>query len=181
MPSSGLSDGSPTAARGALDGLKIIELGSVLAGPMACTLLADFGAEVVHVEKPELGDPMRTAGPATPDGRYVWWRATMRNKRSVTLDLSDPRSHEVVRELVTWADVVVENFRPGTLERWGIGPDFLTSVNPSLVILRISGFGQAGPLSSRPGFGKAGEAMSGAVTLSGFPHTPPTHVGFSLG
>ena len=165
----------------ALDGVKIVELGSVLAGPLAGTLLADFGADVIHIEKPGKGDPMRVAGPPTTDGVHVWWKVTMRNKRSVTLDISKPASHSVFSRLIEWADVVTENFRPGVLESWGLGPEKLLEINPNLVLLRISGFGQTGPLRNRPGFGKVGEAMSGIVTLTGFPDNPPTHVGFSLG
>lgn len=170
-----------TDGGGALAGVTVVELGSILAGPLAGTFLADFGADVIHVEKPGAGDPMRVAGPATAAGLHVWWKVTMRNKRSVTLNISDPRSHAVLFKLLRQADVVTENFRPGTLERWGLAPDKLLEINPRLVILRISGFGQRGPLSARPGFGKVGEAMSGQVTLTGFPDNPPTHVGFSLG
>ena len=162
-----------------LSGLRVIDLGHALAGPFAATLLADHGADVLKIEHPERGDPMRRLGPRK-DGVPVWWKAAGRSKRSVALDFSTPRGREILLELVEHSDVLVENFRPGTLERRGLGWDDLHRVNPRLVMLRISGFGQHGPHASRPGFGRTAEAMSGAAQLTGFPDGPPIHVGYSL-
>jgi formyl-CoA transferase len=142
-------------------------------------MLADFGADVLKIERPQGGDPMRRLGPRK-NGTPLWWKAAGRNKRSVTLDFTKPRGRELLLALVAESVVVVENFRPGTLERRGLGWDDLRQVNPQLVMLRISGFGQTGPDSSRPGFGRTAEAMSGAPELTGFPDGPPIHVGYSL-
>jgi crotonobetainyl-CoA:carnitine CoA-transferase CaiB-like acyl-CoA transferase len=164
---------------GALEGLRVIDLGHALAGPFAATMLADHGADVLKIEHPERGDPMRRLGPRKGEVP-VWWKAAGRNKRSVTLDFAKPRGREILLRLVERSDVLVENFRPGTLERRGLGWDDLRRVNPRLVMLRISGFGQSGPYASRPGFGRTAEAMSGAPTLTGYPDGPPIHVGYSL-
>jgi formyl-CoA transferase len=163
----------------ALQGLRVIDLGHALAGPFAATMLADFGAEVLKIERPGHGDPMRELGPRKGDVA-VWWKAAARNKRSVTLDFTRPRGREILLELVSHADVLIENFRPETLERHGLGWDDLHRHNPRLVMLRISGFGQTGPYRTRPGFGRTAEAMSGAAQLTGFPDGPPIHVGYSL-
>lgn len=162
------------------DGLKVVEFGQIIAGPLAGTLLADLGADVVHVEDPTHGDPSRQMGPVK-DGVYLWWKVAARNKRSVTLDLRSPQGQDLARELVAWADVVITNFRVGTLERWGLDWPTLRTVNPKLVMLQVSGHGANTTDRDRPGFGKVGEAMSGVVNLTGFADGPPVHTGFSHG
>jgi len=164
---------------GILEGLRVIDLGHALAAPFAATMLADHGADVLKIEHPERGDPMRRLGPRKRD-MPVWWKAAGRNKRSVTLDFRSGRGREILLRLVERSDVLVENFRPGTLERHGLGWDDLRAANPRLVMLRISGFGQDGPYAERPGFGRVAEAMSGAAALTGEADGPPMHVGYSL-
>lgn len=167
----------PSADTGPLAGVRVVEVGSMISGPTAGRLLADFGAEVIKVERPETGDYLRHFGPQA-DGHSVWWKYLARNKRSVTLNLSAEGGAAVFRDLASEADLVVENFRPGTLERWGLGPETLRETNPGLVVLRVSGFGQTGPSASRPGFGTLAEAMSGFAAVNGFadrePLLPPT-------
>jgi crotonobetainyl-CoA:carnitine CoA-transferase CaiB-like acyl-CoA transferase len=158
---------------GPLDGVRVIDLATLFAGPLAAAFLGDFGAEVVKVEHPKKPDPTRGHGPAS-DGIGLWWKVLGRNKRCATLDLSRPAGAAVLKRLVADADVLVENFRPGTLERWGIGPGELHAVNPRLVIVRISGFGQVGPYARRPGFGTLAEAMSGFAAANGEADGPPT-------
>lgn len=162
-----------------LDGVRVVDLGHALAGPFAATMLADFGADVLKIERPQAGDSMRRLGPRK-NGVPLWWKAAARNKRSVTLDFTKPRGRELLLDLVRASDVLIENFRPGTLERHGLGWDDLRKANPQLVMLRISGFGQTGPYNGRPGFGRTAEAMSGAAELTGSPDGPPIHVGYSL-
>lgn len=162
-----------------LDGVKVIELATIFAGPLATAFLGDFGADVVKIEHPRKPDPSRDHGPAK-DGVGLWWKVLGRNKRTATLDLSRPEGAALLRRLVADADVVVENFRPGTLERWGIGPDVLHEANPGLVIARVSGFGQVGPYAKRPGFGTLAEAMSGFAVATGEPDGPPTLPPFGL-
>jgi formyl-CoA transferase len=164
--------------RGALKGLKVLEIAQLIAGPMAGSFLADFGADVVHVEAPDFGDPARYTGVAK-DGVYLWWKVSGRNKRSVTLDLRKPEGQDVARRLAKWADVVITNFRVGTMERWGLDWASLHKENPRLIMLQVSGFGANTTKRDRPGFGKVGEAMSGVVHLTGFPDGPPVHTGFS--
>lgn len=168
--------GSPRAA---LSGLKVLEIAQVIAGPMAGTFLADLGADVVHVEDPERGDPQRMTGLANDDGVYLWWKVSARNKRSVTIDLRSQEGQELARRLVAWADVLITNFRAGTLEKWGLDWISAHAVNPKLVMLQITGFGANTTLRNSPGFGKVGEAMSGVVGITGFPDGPPVHTGFS--
>lgn len=162
----------------ALDGLNVVDTATLFAGPMAATLLGDFGADVVKVEHPR-GDPVRNHG-AAKDGHGLWWKTLSRNKRAVSLYLGSAEGQELFRELVAGADVVVENFRPGTLERWGLGYDALAERNPGLVLARFSGFGQFGPYASRPGFGTLAEAMSGFAAMTGEPEGPPTLPPFGL-
>lgn len=162
----------PRAAAGPLGGLTVLDLSTIVSGGTATSLLADFGAEVVKVEHPRGGDPLRSWGPFVR-GQSLWWKVVSRNKKSITLDLSLPAGQELLLRLVDRSDVLVENFRPGTLERWGLGPDRLMDRNPRLVVLRISGYGQTGPYRHRPGFGTVAEAMSGLVAISGFPDGPP--------
>ena len=161
-----------------LAGLRVIELATILAGPLIGTLLGDFGADVVKVEHPR-GDPLRTHGHAK-DGVGLMWKVIGRNKRTVTLDLSTAAGQEVLLRLVDGADVLIENFRPGTLERWGIGPEALQGVNSGLVIVRTTGFGQKGPYARRPGFGTIAESMSGFAHITGLPDGPPTLPPFGL-
>ena len=164
---------------GPLSGVRVLDCSSVLAGPLACQVLGDFGADVVKVEHPTTGDSLRTHG-ASKDGVGLWWTTVGRNKRSVGLDLRDPDGADVFRRLVATADVLVENFRPGTLERWGLGPDSLRELNPGLVVVRVTGFGQTGPYAGRPGFGTLAEAMSGFAAITGEPDGPPTLPPFGL-
>jgi crotonobetainyl-CoA:carnitine CoA-transferase CaiB-like acyl-CoA transferase len=161
-----------------LDGLKVVELGLLVAGPMAGTLLADLGAEVIHVEDPELGDPGRRIGYAKDDVK-LWWKVAARNKRSVTLDLRSPAGREVAGELVEWADVVITNMRPETLDKWQLNWPALHELNPKLVMLQVSGMGANTSRRNEPGYGKVGEAMSGVVHITGFADGPPVFTGFS--
>ncbi|MFC3943386.1 CoA transferase [Pseudomonas gingeri NCPPB 3146 = LMG 5327] len=163
-----------------LQGIRVIELGQLIAGPFAARILGEFGAEVIKIEPPVTGDPLRKWR-LLHDGTSVWWAAQSRNKRSLTLDLRQPEGQELVRRLIADADVLIENFRPGTLEGWGLGWDALHALNPRLVMLRVSGYGQTGPYRDRPGFGVIGEAMGGLRHLSGEPGRTPVRVGVSIG
>nr|WP_051798643.1 CoA transferase [Streptomyces sp. NRRL S-337] len=164
---------------GPLDGLRVIDLATLFAGPLAATVLGDFGAEVIKVEHPHRPDPARGHGPAK-DGVGLWWKLLGRNKKAMTLDLSHPGGREVLLRLAAGADVVIENFRPGTLEKWGLGWAELSAVNPRLVLARVTGFGQFGPYARRPGFGTLAEAMSGFAAITGEPDGPPTLPPFGL-
>ena len=168
-------------SRGPLAGLKVIEMGSFIAGPFCGQLLADFGADVVKLEPPGTGDAMRQWGVSKRDGKSLWWPVIARNKQSVTLDLRQPDGRDLARRLIGQADVLVENFRPGTLEDWGLGPDVLKAENPGLIVARVSGFGQTGPYAKRAGFGSVAEAMAGMRHLAGYPDRPPPRVGLSIG
>jgi succinyl-CoA--D-citramalate CoA-transferase len=159
----------------------VLELGAFLAGPFCGQLLADFGAEVIKVEAPGKGDPMREWGRHRHNGRTLWWPILARNKKSITLDLRTPEGQEVVRRLVPQCDIVLENFRPGTLEGWGLGWDELHALNPGMIMVRVSGYGQSGPYRDKAGFGSIGEAMGGIRSITGFPDRPPTRIGISLG
>ena len=165
--------------KGPLHGIRVIDASTILAGPLACQILGDFGAEVIKVEHPQAGDGMRGHGPAK-DGVPIWWKEISRNKQTVGLSLSHPDGAELFRRLAETADVVVENFRPGTLERWGIGSEVLRSANPGLVLVRVTGFGQRGPYASRAAFGTLIEAMSGFAHLTGEESGPPTLPAFGL-
>ena len=165
---------------GPLAGLKVIELGQLIAGPFAAKTLADFGAEVIKIEAPGGGDPQRQWR-LIKDGTSVWWQVQSRNKRSLALDLKQPEAQQIVRQLVAEADVLIENFRPGAMEGWGLGPDALAALNPGLIMLRISGYGQTGPYRDRPGFGVVAEAMGGMRHLTGEPGRVPVRVGVSIG
>jgi len=164
---------------GPLAGMRVVDASTILAGPLACQILGDFGAEVVKIEHPVAGDGMRGHGPSR-DGTPLWWKEISRNKRTVGLSLSTPEGAALFLRLVATADVVVENFRPGTLERWGIGPERLHEMNPGLVLARITGFGQTGPYAARAGFGTLAEAMSGFAHLTGQADGPPTLPAFGL-
>ena len=167
-------------ADGPLAGLKVVELGQLIAGPFAAKTLADFGADVIKIEPPGAGDPLRRWR-LLKDGTSVWWQVQSRNKRSLALDLRQADGQDIVRSLTAEADVLVENFRPGALEGWGLGPDVLHALNPRLVILRISGYGQTGPYRDRPGFGVVAEAMGGLRHLTAEPGRVPVRVGVSIG
>jgi formyl-CoA transferase len=164
----------------ALSGLKVIELGQLIAGPFAAKTLSDFGAEVIKIEPPGSGDPLRQWR-LLKDGTSVWWQVQSRNKRSLALDLKQTEAQEIVRKLATEADVLIENFRPGAMESWGLGPEVLQQLNPGLIMLRISGYGQTGPYKDKPGFGVVAEAMGGMRHLSGEPGRLPVRVGISIG
>lgn len=163
-----------------LQGVKVIELGTLIAGPFCARLLGEFGAEVIKIEPPGLGDPLRKWR-TLYRGTSLWWQAQARNKKSVTLDLKQPEAQEIVRKLVAGADIVVENFRPGAMEKWNLGWEQLARVNPRLVMVRLSGFGQTGPYRDRPGFGAIGESMGGLRYVTGYPDRPPVRVGVSIG
>ena len=167
--------------KGPLSDLRVIEMGQLLAGPFTGSRMADFGAEVIKVEAPGRGDAMREWGHHRYKNRGLWWPILARNKKSVTANLRDPRGQDLVRRLIKTADVLVENFKPGTLEKWGLSPEALHEINPGLVIARISGFGQTGPYSDRPGFASVGEAMGGLRYINGYPDQPPPRTGISLG
>lgn len=164
-----------------LDDIRVVELGQLLAGPFCGQLLGDFGAEVIKVEDPGVGDPMRQWGREKPYGTSLWWPVVARNKKSVTVNLRTEEGQELVRRLVAQADVLIENFRPGTLERWGLAPEELWKTNPRLIVTRVTGFGQSGPYASRAGYGSIGEAMGGIRYVTGDPDRPPARAGISLG
>ena len=170
----------PTPSQGPLAGLKVLEMGQLIAGPFAAKTLADFGAEVIKIEPPGSGDPLRKWR-LIKDGTSVWWHVQSRNKQSLALDLRQPQAQAIVRDLACEADVLIENFRPGAMEGWGLGPDALQALNPKLIVLRISGYGQTGPYRDRPGFGVVAEAMSGLRHLTAEPGRVPVRVGVSLG
>lgn len=155
-----------------LSNLIVLDLTTIVSGGTTTSLLADFGAQVIKVENPEDGDPLRSWEPMK-NGISLWWKVHSRNKRSITLNLRDPRGQQLLKDLAAKADVLVENFRPGTLEHWNLGYEVLSEVNPALVMVRFSGFGQTGPFRNRPGFGTVAESMSGYVALSGFPDSSP--------
>lgn len=163
----------------ALSDLRIIDCATLFAGPFAATMLADFGADVIKIEHPRRPDPSRGHG-ATKDGQGLWWKSLGRNKRTVSADLKSEEGRAVLLKLVESADVLIENFRPGTLDRWGLSFDELTRVNPKLIVLRVTGFGQIGPRRSDPGFGTLAEAMSGFAAMTGEPNGPPTLPPFAL-
>lgn len=164
-----------------LDDVRVLELGAFLAGPFCGQLLADFGAEVLKVEPPGKGDPMREWGRHRHHGRTLWWPILARNKKSLTLDLRTAEGQALVRELVPKVDMLLENFRPGTLEEWGLGWETLRELNPGLIMIRVSGFGQTGPYRDKAGFGSIGEAMGGIRSITGFADRPPTRIGISIG
>ncbi|MEG0719344.1 MAG: CaiB/BaiF CoA-transferase family protein [Comamonas sp.] len=171
---------SPQLQAGALAGVRVVEMGQLIAGPFAGKTLGEFGAEVIKIEAPGAGDPLRNWR-MLKEGTSVWWQVQSRNKKSVALDLRQAQGQELARQLLKEADVLIENFRPGTLEGWGMSPDELHAINPGLVILRISGYGQTGPYRDLPGFGVVGEAMGGLRHLTGEPGRVPVRVGVSIG
>ncbi|UCH49917.1 MAG: CoA transferase [Betaproteobacteria bacterium] len=165
---------------GPLSGIKVIELGQLIAGPFCTRVLGEFGAEVIKVESPNGGDPLRQWRKLY-QGTSLWWLLQARNKQSVTVNLKSPDGQEIVRHLAAQADIVVENFRPGAMEKWGLGYEALARDNPGLVMVRLSGYGQSGPYRDKPGFGAIGEAMGGLRHVTGYPDRPPVRVGISLG
>lgn len=177
-PPSTPSDDVPT---GPLAGIRVVELGQVIAGPFCGQLLGDLGADVIKVEPPGAGDVLRQWGRGDDPGGSVWWQVAGRNKRSVTIDLRREEGQQLVRDLAADADILIENFRPGTLERWGLGWETLHAANPGLIVVRVSGYGQTGPLAPLPGYAAVGEAMGGLRSLVGYPDRPPVRVGVSLG
>jgi formyl-CoA transferase len=169
------------ARQGPLTDLRVIEMGQLLAGPFCGQILADFGAEVIKIEAPGAGDPMRQWGREKPHGKSLWWPVVARNKKSVTLNLREREGQEIVRRLVRDADILIENFRPGTMERWGLGWEDLSAINPRLVMVRVTGFGQTGPYAKRAGYGAIGEAMGGLRYVVGDPSSQPSRMGISIG
>ncbi|MGZ8253818.1 MAG: CaiB/BaiF CoA transferase family protein [Burkholderiaceae bacterium] len=165
---------------GPLHGLKVLELGTLIAAPFASRMLAEFGADVTKVEDPKTGDPIRNWR-YLHEGTSLWWYVQSRNKRSIALNLKDPRAQEIARRLALDADIVIENYRPGVLEKWGLGYDQLRGENPATVMVRISGYGQTGPMRDRPGFGAIAESMGGIRFVTGYPDRPPVRIGISIG
>src|SRR5439155_9692019 len=164
--------------QGALAGIRVIEIGQLIAGPFCGQLLGDMGAEVIKIEPPGEGDPMRKWGQGEVK---TWWQVIARNKKSVSVNLRMAEGQEIVRRLAADADILIENFKPGTIEKWGLGPDVLQALNPRLIIVRMSGYGQTGPYASRAGFGGIGEAMGGWRAIVGEPDRPPSRMGVSIG
>ncbi|MFG1769974.1 CaiB/BaiF CoA transferase family protein [Nocardia salmonicida] len=170
-----------TTPTGPLADLRVVEMGQLIAGPFAGQLLGDLGAEVIKLESPGTGDPMRQWGREQSAGKSLWWPVVARNKKSVTCDLRDPAGQQLARQLIERADIVIENFRPGTMERWGLGFDRLREHNPGLIMVRVTGYGQSGPYSPRAGYGSIGEAMGGIRYVTGDPDHAPARAGISLG
>jgi crotonobetainyl-CoA:carnitine CoA-transferase CaiB-like acyl-CoA transferase len=171
---------SQTPSDQALAGVKVLELGTLIAGPFASRLLAEFGADVVKIEDPKGGDPIRQWR-KLHEGTSLWWSVQARNKKSVTVNMKDPRGQAIVRQLALEADIIVENYRPGVLEKWGLGYEQLRAQNPAVIMVRLSGYGQTGPMRDQPGFGAIGESMGGMRYVSGFPDRPPVRIGISIG
>ncbi|HEV7690200.1 MAG TPA: CoA transferase [Hyphomonadaceae bacterium] len=173
-----MTDTSIPPATGPLKDLRVIEMGSLIAGPFCGQLMGDMGADVIKIEAPGEGDPMRKWGQGA---RPAWWRVIARNKRSIALDLRQKAGQEIARQLIAKADILIENFRPGTIEKWGLAPEALHADNPGLIVVRVSGYGQDGPYADRAGFGLVGEAMGGWRYLVGEPDRPPARMGVSIG
>ncbi|MGB7181303.1 MAG: CaiB/BaiF CoA-transferase family protein [Burkholderiaceae bacterium] len=179
----------PIGAPGSLAGLRVLELGQLIAGPFAARMLGDFGADVIKIEAPDRdgiqgGDPLRKwrkLHPDDPDGTSLWWYVQARNKRSVTINLRTPAGQELVRKLAATSDIIIENFRPGAMEKWGLSYESLAKENPGLIFVRLSGYGQTGPYRERPGFGSIAEAMGGMRYVTGFPDRPPVRMNLSIG
>lgn len=166
---------------GPLSDLRVLEMGVLLAGPFCGQLLGDFGAEVIKVEQPKVGDPMREWGQEKAHGMSLWWPVVARNKKSITLNARESEGQEIVKQLIRDTDILIENFRPGTMERWNLGYEQLAEINPRLIMIRVTGFGQTGPYSSQAGYGSIGEAMGGLRHVVGDPDKPPSRVGISIG
>jgi formyl-CoA transferase len=170
-----------SAQAGPLSDIRVVEMGQLLAGPFCGQLMADFGAEVIKVEQPGAGDPMREWGREKPHGQSLWWPVIARNKKSIEINARDPAGQDIIRDLVRRSDVLIENFRPGTMEKWGLGYEALSAINPRLVMIRVSGYGQTGPYSKNAGYGAIGEAMGGLRYVVGDPSNPPSRTGISIG
>jgi succinyl-CoA---D-citramalate CoA-transferase len=166
---------------GPLADLRVIEMGVLLAGPFCGQLLGDYGAEVIKIEQPKVGDPMRDWGQEKPHGKSLWWPVIARNKKSITLNAREKEGQEIIKQLVKESDILIENFRPGTMERWGLGYDELSKINPRLIMVRVTGFGQNGPYSPQAGYGSIGEAMGGIRYVVGESDRPPSRIGVSIG
>ena len=166
---------------GPLTDLRVLEMGQLLAGPFCGQMLADFGAEVIKCEPPVVGDPMRQWGREKPHGKSLWWPVVARNKQSITLNLRTPEGQAMVRELIKDTDILIENFRPGTMERWGLSYESLSAINPGLIMVRVTGYGQTGPYAPRAGYGAIGEAMGGLRYVVGDPASQPSRMGISIG
>jgi crotonobetainyl-CoA:carnitine CoA-transferase CaiB-like acyl-CoA transferase len=169
-----------TKNKGPLAGIKVLELGTLIAGPFCSRMLAEFGAEVVKIESPDGGDPIRQWR-VLKDGTSLWWYVQSRNKKSVTLNMKDEQGQEIARKLALEADVIIENYRPGVLEKWNLGYEDLKALNPATIMVRLSGYGQTGPMKDLPGFGAVGESMGGMRYVSGHPDRPPVRIGISIG
>jgi formyl-CoA transferase len=167
--------------RAALADLRVLEMGQLIAGPFCAQLLADFGAEVIKIEQPGTGDPMREWGREKPHGQSLWWPVIARNKKSIEINAREPEGQALLKRLVAGADILIENFRPGTMEKWGLGYDVLCAINPRLIMIRVSGYGQTGPYSQKAGYGAIGEAMGGMRYVAGDPSHPPSRAGISIG
>ena len=165
---------------GPLAGIKVLELGTLIAGPFCSRMLAEFGAEVIKIEAPDGGDPIRQWR-VLKDGTSLWWSVQSRNKKSVTLNMKDARGQEIAKRLALDADIIIENYRPGVLEKWGVGYEDLKRINPATIMVRLSGYGQSGPMKDLPGFGAIGESMGGMRYVSGHPDRPPVRIGISIG
>ena len=166
--------------QGPLAGIKVLELGTLIAGPFCSRMLAEFGAEVIKVESPDGGDPIRQWR-VLKDGNSLWWSVQSRNKKSITLNMKDPRAQEIACQLALDADIIIENYRPGVLEKWNLGYEQLRAINPALIMVRLSGYGQTGPMRDAPGFGAIGESMGGIRYVSGHADRPPVRIGISIG
>lgn len=173
-------DEKPAQAFGPLHGIKVLELGTLIAGPFCARMFAEFGAEVIKIEAPEQGDPLRHWR-VLHEGTSLWWRVQARNKKSLALNMKTPEAQQVARQLALDADIIIENYRPGVLEKWGLGYEQLRAINPALIMVRLSGYGQTGPMRDLPGFGAVGEAMGGLRYVSGHADRPPVRVGISIG
>ena len=171
----------PNFKRGPLSDLRVLELGTLLAGPFCGQLLGDMGAEVIKIEPPGQGDPLRVWGRQKAGEPSLWWPVVARNKKAITIDMRQEQGQSLFKELVAKADFVLENFRPGTMEKWNCGYEELSKINPRLIMIRVSGYGQSGPYSHRAGFGAIGEAMGGLRYVCGDPSTPPSRMGISIG
>ncbi|MSQ87024.1 MAG: CoA transferase [Alphaproteobacteria bacterium] len=166
---------------GPLTGLRLIEMGQLLAGPFCGQLMADFGAEVIKIEQPKVGDPLREWGREKSEGKSLWWPIVARNKKSITLNARVPEGQEIIKQLVKKSDFLLENFKPTTMEKWNLGYEELAKINPGIIMIRVSGYGQTGPYSHKAGYAAVGEAMGGLRYVVGDPSTPPSRVGISLG
>lgn len=171
---------SSPATKGPLAGIKVLELGTLIAGPFCSRMLAEFGAEVIKIEAPGEGDPIRKWR-VLKDGNSLWWYVQSRNKKSVTLNMKDPRAQDIARKLALDADIIIENYRPGVIEKWNLGYEQLKAINPATIMVRLSGYGQTGPMRDAPGFGAIGESMGGLRYVSGHPDRPPVRIGISIG